>query len=585
MATTDTNQNDVSEGSSPVPAGKRRVVRRVMKKPLVKRVAVPADTPAATNESPPSPHTNADGRRVVRKKIVRKRKPKKKSVLDAVGHQISARRAKQAAAVYVISTILHTIVALVLAYIILPADRIEEILQITSSISEEAEAEEAFDSVDIPQPEEDQQEEPVAVETDSVVETDSPIEIDINDLAPSIEETPTDDSAKGPPLENKGEFAGRSEAGKQALLKAYGGNEASEKAVVRGLKWLASVQQKDGSWSFDKVGGAGGAGTMKVEKTAATSMALLSFLGAGHTHERGSYQKNVEAGLGFLIRSIKLTSDGGDLRGPGAGKMYAHGLATIALCEGYALSNSVMEKSKTASAKKGKKSAATRSRERATRRQEAEATKKLRQAAQLAINYVVRAQNTKNGSWGYTPRSDGDTSVVGWQVMALVSARSGKLTVPRVVFQGADHFLNSVQSGGGAFYGYRGREKKASTTAIGLLCRMYLGWKRDNQGLIDGVDYIAKIGPVKNNMYHNYYATQVLHHWGGEKWEKWNEQNRDWLIQTQVKSGKAGGSWNPAGGHSAQAGRIYQTCLCIMTLEVYYRHLPLYQRTQQTGDL
>jgi len=203
----------------------------------------------------------------------------------------------------------------------------------------------------------------------------------------------------------------------------------------------------------------------------------------------------------------------------------------------------------------------------------------------LAINYVVRAQNTKNGSWGYTPRSDGDTSVVGWQVMALVSARSGKLTVPRVVFQGADNFLNTVQSGGGAFYGYRGREKKASTTAIGLLCRMYLGWKRDNQGLIDGVDYIAKIGPVKNNMYHNYYATQVLHHWGGEKWKKWNEKNRNWLVETQVKSGKAVGSWNPAGGHSAKAGRIYQTCLCIMTLEVYYRHLPLYQRTKQTGDL
>jgi hypothetical protein len=535
----------------------------------------------------PNPHENPappqGKRRVVRKKVVRKRKSKKQSVLDTVGSQISVRRAKQAAMVYVISTILHTIVALVLAYIILPADSIEELLQITSSISEDVEAEEEFDLVDIPQPEDEKQEdekqeEPVAVETDS------PVTIDINDLAPSIEETPKDDSAKGTPLENKGEFAGRSEAGKQAILKTYGGNAASEKSVARGLKWLASVQQKDGGWSFDKVGGAGGAGNMKVERTAATSMCLLAFLGAGHTHERGSYQKNVEAGLSFLIRSIKLTSDGGDLRGPGDGKMYAHGLATIALCEAYALSNTVMEESRAASAKKGRKSASARSRERTAKRKRAEATKKLRQAAQLAINYVVRAQNTKNGSWGYTPRSDGDTSVVGWQVMALVSARSGKLSVPRVVFKGADHFLNSVQSGGGAFYGYRGREKKASTTAIGLLCRMYLGWKQDNQGLIDGVNYIAQIGPVKNNIYHNYYATQVLHHWGGEKWKKWNEKNRNWLVETQVASGNGAGSWNPAGGHSSKAGRIYQTCLCIMTLEVYYRHLPLYKRTQKTGD-
>jgi hypothetical protein len=79
-------------------------------------------------------------------------------------------------------------------------------------------------------------------------------------------------------------------------------------------------------------------------------------------------------------------------------------------------------------------------------------------------------------------------------------------------------------------------------------------------------------------MYFNYYATQVLHHWGGEVWTKWNEVMREQLVRTQVHEGHAAGSWAPADAHGGQGGRLYMTCMCIMTLEVYYRHLPLYHR-------
>jgi hypothetical protein len=76
-------------------------------------------------------------------------------------------------------------------------------------------------------------------------------------------------------------------------------------------------------------------------------------------------------------------------------------------------------------------------------------------------------------------------------------------------------------------------------------------------------------------------ATQVLHHWGGSEWQKRNEALRDRLIETQVKRGNAAGSWKPTGDSGTKAGgRLYQTCLSIMTLEVYYRYLPLYQRDE-----
>ena len=92
--------------------------------------------------------------------------------------------------------------------------------------------------------------------------------------------------------------------------------------------------------------------------------------------------------------------------------------------------------------------------------------------------------------------------------------------------------------------------------------------------------YLDKVKPQSNNMYFNYYATQVMHHWGGEEWTRWNEVMRDHLIRTQhpLKDGHLAGSWDIADPHGGGGGRLYMTCLSIMTLEVYYRHLPMYSR-------
>jgi hypothetical protein len=82
-------------------------------------------------------------------------------------------------------------------------------------------------------------------------------------------------------------------------------------------------------------------------------------------------------------------------------------------------------------------------------------------------------------------------------------------------------------------------------------------------------------------MYYNYYATQFMHHYGGYEWENWNEKMRDWLVTTQEQHGHAAGSWMPGTRWSSHGGRLYMTTMAIMTLEVYYRHLPLYQRGAQ----
>jgi hypothetical protein len=174
-------------------------------------------------------------------------------------------------------------------------------------------------------------------------------------------------------------------------------------------------------------------------------------------------------------------------------------------------------------------------------------------------------------------------SVVGWQLMALMSGQMGYLRVPALTVKKANDFLDSVQSRGGANYGYTGPGSGDATTAIGLLCRMYLSWKKDNPALQRGVEFLSKKGPSKNNMYYNYYATQVMRHWEGDQWKKWNEKMRDQLVNSQSTQGHETGSWHVDGHHGDRGGRLYTTAMATMILEVYYRHMPIY-RTQSVEE-
>ncbi len=348
-------------------------------------------------------------------------------------------------------------------------------------------------------------------------------------------------------------FSGRAPAARARLALEDGGTIESEAAVTRGLEWLVRHQNSDGSWSLDgRFANPGGH-----SDTAATAMALLPFLGAGQTHLHGNYRKTVKGGIDWLVKNQVHSNDprtNGSLMGQGIGRMYAHGQAAIALCEAFALTQD----------------------------------SKLRAPAQLAIDFIVRAQHSQGG-WRYTPGEAGDTSVVGWQIMALRSAQMAYLKVPQEVFDKANLFLDKVQADSvGSEYSYTPNSRAShAMTAEGLLCRQYGGWPANHPALLKGSSKLLKENlpsQSDSNIYYWYYATQVMHHIGGDYWETWNNRLRDLLIETQVKQGPEAGSWDPVAGrdsharHSASSGgRLFQTALSICTLEVYYRHMPLYR--------
>jgi hypothetical protein len=339
-----------------------------------------------------------------------------------------------------------------------------------------------------------------------------------------------------------GGYEGRTAAARDRLAATRGGSPASERAVELGLSWLAEHQRNDGAWHFDHHtsrcdGKCSHPGTHN-STTGATALALLAFLGAGQTHRDGEHQQIVEKGLQYLLSRMVPSARGGDLQ---EGTMYAQGLATLALCEAYGLSRD----------------------------------QELRIPAQQAIDFIVNVQHPLGG-WRYFPGQPGDTTVLGWQLMALQSGQLAGLEVPEQTLVRAHEFLDRVQGEQGSTYGYQSSGDQSTPSAVGLLCRMYRGWKRTDERLRIGVERIAATGPDLQDLYFTYYATQTIHHFDGALWEAWNKNLRDKLVALQATEGHAAGSWHTADYHTVSGGRLCDTALAIMILEVYYRHMPLY---------
>ncbi|OHB68188.1 MAG: hypothetical protein A2V70_11755 [Planctomycetes bacterium RBG_13_63_9] len=386
------------------------------------------------------------------------------------------------------------------------------------------------------------------------------VPIDVPDPVGRLPSALTRSTTPLPPAPMGRMFAGRDPQARARAVERSGGTSFTEAAGARGLKFLARHQNPDGSWSLEKFHRSpdcdrtcDGAGQMRND-AAATALALLPFLGAGQTHEEGEYATEVFKGLNWLLRHQE---EDGDLRGEGPriSQMYAHAQAAIVLCEAYAMTGD----------------------------------EQLREAAQMALNFIMHAQNTQGdwpGGWRYEPGEWGDTSVLGWQLMALKSGQMSYLQVLPRTFEMAGYYLDRAQTDRiGERYGYQpGHPPTEAMTAEALLCRQYLGWPKDRPGLKSGVQYLLREHPPNRkqpNIYYWYYATQVMRHFGGEPWERWNAKMSETLVAMQEKRGHAAGSWTPRGqgnssGHAETGGRIYMTSLAVCILEVYYRHMPLY---------
>lgn len=343
----------------------------------------------------------------------------------------------------------------------------------------------------------------------------------------------------------------------------------TEEAIEIGLSYLANTQNKDGSWSLQ----GHGENVLLRSNTAATGLCLLAFQGAGYTHRQHQYASTISRGIDYLMNRQQ---NNGDLFVPEDAisnrnvAFYSHGIAALAMCEAYGMTQDP----------------------------------ELREPAQRCLNYITSTQHNERGGWRYTAQVSSDTSVTGWMMMALKSGQLSGLEVPEATYQGIQRWLGLSQVPQQPDrYRYNpfapdtptqrhGRMATPTMTSVGMLMRMYSGWRRDNESMKSAAEYLLqyppRIGSVQSpqkDTYYWYYATQVMFHMGGDYWDRWNRSLNPILIQSQVKTGVNAGSWDPAGAipdrWSAHAGRLYVTTMNLLNLEVYYRHLPIYEETAE----
>jgi hypothetical protein len=280
-----------------------------------------------------------------------------------------------------------------------------------------------------------------------------------------------------------------------------------------------------------------------------TGLALLAFLGAGNTHHEGPYSETVARGISFLVERQRAD---GSLAGDAEffASLYCHGMAAIAVAECCAMTGDAS----------------------------------LRPALEKAVRYTLSMQSPATGGWRYAAGDKGDTSQLGWQVMLLASARQAGVTGLEPAEAGARVFLQSVSSGrAGGLACYRpGERPSVAMTAEALACRLFLGMTADHPCVAEAVELLARSRPETRspNAYAWYYATLASFHAGGPQWEAWNKQLQAALLPLQRReSSGLDGSWDPDPVWGGHGGRVYATAMAAMTLEVYYRYLPMHRQT------
>ena len=365
------------------------------------------------------------------------------------------------------------------------------------------------------------------------------------------------------------------------------GRPDTERAVDDALQWLAAHQSPDGAWEAEGFGrwcdrkpataGPDGAGKATYD-VGVSGLALLAFLGAGHTQRsEGPYGEFVRRGLKWNVN----TQDAEGCFGARSSGhfVYNHAVASLAVVEAYAMSGSTM----------------------------------LKNPAQKALDFIALSRNPYF-AWRYGVKpGDNDTSVTGWMMMALKSAkmvteadvaagRKPSLQVDADAFEGIKTWIEKMTDPDTGRVGYQQRgsgparptelvdrfpaDRSEAMTAVGVLARVFLGEDPKSSPAIEkGVRLMAERLPVWDvasggtDMYYWYYATLALFQVGGPAWKAWDGAMKPAIVNTQRRDGDYcgyKGSWDPIDPWGGDGGRVYSTAVNAMGLEVYYRYGPVF---------
>jgi hypothetical protein len=321
--------------------------------------------------------------------------------------------------------------------------------------------------------------------------------------------------------------------------------QAVDAAIARALDYISREQQPGGAWRTDSFG----------ESTAATSLAVMAFMAAGHMPGEGPYGTQIDRGIRWVVEHQEDNGLIVDRRTHGP--MYSHGISTLMLAEAAGMVD------------------------------EADAAA-VRQALERGIKLILESQAVRKdrrhaGGWRYQVDSrDSDLSVTGWQVLALRAAKDVGCDVPAEAIDAAVEYVKNC----GVFdrnkarhrgFGYQpGNGATPTLTGTGITALEVCGTHHTAEAL-GGADWLLD-NPVElrsNYPFYGVYYTGVgMFKMGGD----YADQTHRHLVNLLLPAQEADGSWSSRHGTERGVGRIYSTTLAVLALTVEYRYLPIYQR-------
>ncbi len=314
----------------------------------------------------------------------------------------------------------------------------------------------------------------------------------------------------------------------------------SEAAVAKGLQFLASKQEKNGSF-----------GTQF--PVAVTSLACLAFMADGNLPGRGKYGEQVYQGINYILLCAGRNMSGFINEGGGnsSSRMHGHGFATLLLAEVYGMTHNTggVEVSD------------------------------LEAAIQKAIKVIETAQ-TGLGGWGYDPSPSSDeASITICVVQALRSARNAGITVGKykknVIEKGIEYIKKCKNRDGSYRYSLSmGATNSSFALTAGAVASLAFLGQQDSPEYKAGIEYMNKFKPPRardggHYFYENFYATLAMFYAGDRNWAEWYPPMRDEIVKLQDKST---GKW------PGEICEEYCTAFGCLVLEVPHRYLPIYQR-------
>jgi uncharacterized protein YfaP (DUF2135 family) len=408
------------------------------------------------------------------------------------------------------------------------------------------------------------------------------------DVAPEGAAVKKIDTYQNTSLQSLGLYAKRTMAGRSEWIAESGGSTQSETTVDDGLNWLARHQGEKGGWSRELLGGGE---KSRCEKPLACSdadnvvhcpfahsgLALLAFQAGGHYYfNNNTYSKTVRRGLDWLVAN--QASDGALFNAKASRKrnnpegfsqpsMYEHGIAAFALADACA----------------------------AARESGQAPDARYLHAAAKAARFIEEVQH-RDGGWRYNDRvkEPSDTSVTGWQVLALKSAREAGIAIPAPCVEQVRRYFNEREMGVDGRTDYlQPNTGTDAMTGVGMLARQFLLNEPHAPLIGEAANYLARraqqqwgnaAGATAGTDYYLWYnCTLAMYQAGGKPWEQWNPIIRDTLVRLQRHDGCERGSWDPDSGRGSKGGRILSTALAILTLETYYRYAAPAERGAAPG--